>query len=265
MLALGSVRWRKVWRDLREHRVRSLLVVLSIAVGVMAVGTIAGANALLERNLARWLRRDEAVVGEPVHDRPVRPGPRRRRAPDARRRRGRGPPERHGPDGHGPRRDGRARSSPRSPTSTAQPMDLVTPGVRHVAAEARRDRVRAVEPDGRPTSRTAARSRSSSAPTRRRRCVTGGLRPRARRGAGLLLRPADRLRHVRHPRGPRLRRLVRTSCGSASRTRTGRATRPARSRPRSATGSRRPARRSRSSRSRRPASTRPRTSSTRCS
>jgi putative ABC transport system permease protein len=51
VLALGSVRWRKVWRDLREHRVRSLLVVLSIAVGVAAVGTIAGANALLERNL----------------------------------------------------------------------------------------------------------------------------------------------------------------------------------------------------------------------
>ncbi len=50
--ALGGVRWRKVVRDLREHRVRSLLVVLSIAVGVMAVGTIAGANALLERNLA---------------------------------------------------------------------------------------------------------------------------------------------------------------------------------------------------------------------
>jgi putative ABC transport system permease protein len=51
LTALGSVRWRKVWRDLLEHRVRSLLVVLSIAVGVMAVGTIAGANALLERNL----------------------------------------------------------------------------------------------------------------------------------------------------------------------------------------------------------------------
>ena len=49
--ALGSVRWRKVGRDLREHRVRSLLVVLSIAVGVTAVGTIAGANALLARNL----------------------------------------------------------------------------------------------------------------------------------------------------------------------------------------------------------------------
>lgn len=51
LLALGSVRWRKVGRDLREHRVRSILVVLSIAVGVMAVGTIAGANALLGRNL----------------------------------------------------------------------------------------------------------------------------------------------------------------------------------------------------------------------
>jgi putative ABC transport system permease protein len=52
LLALGSVRWRKVWRDLLEHRVRSLLVVLSIAVGVTAVGTIAGANALLQQNLA---------------------------------------------------------------------------------------------------------------------------------------------------------------------------------------------------------------------
>ena len=51
MLALGSVRWRKVWRDLFEHRIRSVLVVVSIAVGVTAVGTIAGANALLEANL----------------------------------------------------------------------------------------------------------------------------------------------------------------------------------------------------------------------
>lgn len=51
MLVLGSVRWRKVWRDLFENRVRSVLVVLSIAVGVMAVGTIAGANVLLEKNL----------------------------------------------------------------------------------------------------------------------------------------------------------------------------------------------------------------------
>lgn len=51
LLAIGSVRWRKVRRDLFEHRVRSGLVVLSIAVGVTAVGTIAGANTLLQRNL----------------------------------------------------------------------------------------------------------------------------------------------------------------------------------------------------------------------
>ncbi len=51
LLVLGSVRWRKVWRDLFEHRVRSVLVVLSIAVGVAAVGTIAGANVLLQQNL----------------------------------------------------------------------------------------------------------------------------------------------------------------------------------------------------------------------
>ena len=51
VLALGSVRWRQVWRDLFEHRIRSVLVVVSIAVGVTAVGTIAGANALLEANL----------------------------------------------------------------------------------------------------------------------------------------------------------------------------------------------------------------------
>jgi putative ABC transport system permease protein len=53
LLAVGSVRWRKVWRDLLEHPVRSLLVVLSIAVGVAAVGTIAGANSLLAQNLAQ--------------------------------------------------------------------------------------------------------------------------------------------------------------------------------------------------------------------
>ena len=40
LLVLGSVRWRKVWRDLFEHRVRSVLVVLSIAVGVTASPTV---------------------------------------------------------------------------------------------------------------------------------------------------------------------------------------------------------------------------------
>jgi putative ABC transport system permease protein len=42
-----SVRWRKVFRDLGVARTRTVLVVLSIAVGVFAVGTIAGADALL--------------------------------------------------------------------------------------------------------------------------------------------------------------------------------------------------------------------------
>jgi putative ABC transport system permease protein len=46
-----SVRWRKVVRDLGVARTRTVLVVLSIAVGVFAVGTIAGANALLQEGL----------------------------------------------------------------------------------------------------------------------------------------------------------------------------------------------------------------------
>jgi putative ABC transport system permease protein len=46
-----SVRWRKVFRDLGVARTRTVLVVLSIAVGVFAVGTIAGADALLREGL----------------------------------------------------------------------------------------------------------------------------------------------------------------------------------------------------------------------
>ena len=48
---MRSVRWRKAVRDLGSHPVRSVLVVLSIAVGVFAVGTIAGANAMLQTGL----------------------------------------------------------------------------------------------------------------------------------------------------------------------------------------------------------------------
>lgn len=48
---MRSVRWRKALRDLGTHKLRTVLVVLSIAVGVFAVGTIAGANALLQQNL----------------------------------------------------------------------------------------------------------------------------------------------------------------------------------------------------------------------
>jgi putative ABC transport system permease protein len=54
-----SVRWRKVLRDLGSHPMRTVLVVLSIAVGVFAVGTIAGADAMLQRNLTEAYARSQ--------------------------------------------------------------------------------------------------------------------------------------------------------------------------------------------------------------
>ncbi len=44
-------RWNKVLRDLWGNKLRSLLVVLSIAVGVLAVGTIAHMSVIVSRNL----------------------------------------------------------------------------------------------------------------------------------------------------------------------------------------------------------------------
>jgi len=44
-------RWRKVLADLWEHRARTLLVVASIAVGVFAVGMIAGAYIVIPRDM----------------------------------------------------------------------------------------------------------------------------------------------------------------------------------------------------------------------
>lgn len=46
-----GVRWRKVARDLTTLRARTLLVVLSIAIGVFAVGTISGSAAALRVSL----------------------------------------------------------------------------------------------------------------------------------------------------------------------------------------------------------------------
>ena len=43
--------WRKVGRDLWGNKSRTLLVVLSIAVGVFAVGLIAGTQAVLFRDM----------------------------------------------------------------------------------------------------------------------------------------------------------------------------------------------------------------------
>jgi len=44
-----AVRWKKVLRDLVGHRFRTLLVVLSIATGIFAVGVVMGGRAILTR------------------------------------------------------------------------------------------------------------------------------------------------------------------------------------------------------------------------
>ena len=45
-------RWRKVMRDVYGNRTRTVLVVLSIAVGVFAVGTTAGTWVMMSRDLS---------------------------------------------------------------------------------------------------------------------------------------------------------------------------------------------------------------------
>ncbi len=58
---MGSVRWHKVLRDFGAYRVRTAAVVASIAVGVIAIGTPAGAYALLAGGFA-----DAAAQGRPA-------------------------------------------------------------------------------------------------------------------------------------------------------------------------------------------------------
>jgi putative ABC transport system permease protein len=51
-----SPRWRKVFRDLWLNKTRTILVVLSVAVGVFALGMVAGTNQILFRELGQtWL------------------------------------------------------------------------------------------------------------------------------------------------------------------------------------------------------------------
>lgn len=53
---MGSPRWRKVLGDLWSYKVRTLLVVLSIAIGVFSIGMISGTQVALSRDLqARYL------------------------------------------------------------------------------------------------------------------------------------------------------------------------------------------------------------------
>src|SRR5512143_2376754 len=52
MLSLSmGIAFRKVWRDLWNNKGRTLLVVLSIAVGVLALGMITASNRLLTRQM----------------------------------------------------------------------------------------------------------------------------------------------------------------------------------------------------------------------
>ena len=46
-----STRWVKIFKDIWDHKSRSLLVILSIAVGVAAVGMINNAKSMIERDL----------------------------------------------------------------------------------------------------------------------------------------------------------------------------------------------------------------------
>src|SRR5436309_748398 len=51
-----SPRWRKVLRDLWSNKTRTLLVVLSIAVGVFAIGMVGGSRVILIRDLTgTWM------------------------------------------------------------------------------------------------------------------------------------------------------------------------------------------------------------------
>jgi putative ABC transport system permease protein len=49
---MSSTRWRKVRADLWSNKTRTLLVVLSIAVGVFAIGTIMGTSTVLSREMS---------------------------------------------------------------------------------------------------------------------------------------------------------------------------------------------------------------------
>ena len=53
-----GVALRKVWRDLWNNKGRTLLVVLSIAVGVLAVGMILSSNRIISRQLRAALETD---------------------------------------------------------------------------------------------------------------------------------------------------------------------------------------------------------------
>jgi ABC-type antimicrobial peptide transport system permease subunit len=48
---MSTLRWQKAWKDLIYNKSRTMLVILSIAVGVMAFGSIVGARETINRDL----------------------------------------------------------------------------------------------------------------------------------------------------------------------------------------------------------------------
>lgn len=69
-------RWRKVVRDLAGHRFRTLLVVLSIAVGIFAIGVVMGGRGILlrefDREYAASRHATVSLVTSPVDEHVVR-------------------------------------------------------------------------------------------------------------------------------------------------------------------------------------------------
>ena len=50
---MRRMRWKKVIRDLTSNKSRTILVVVSIAVGVIAIGMVWGAQGIVGRDLPR--------------------------------------------------------------------------------------------------------------------------------------------------------------------------------------------------------------------
>jgi putative ABC transport system permease protein len=51
VLSFSRLRWQKAWRDLWLHKFRSILVILSIAIGIFAFGMILGARSTITKEL----------------------------------------------------------------------------------------------------------------------------------------------------------------------------------------------------------------------
>lgn len=60
---MRRIRWKKVWKDLTSNISRTILVVLSIAVGVIAIGMVLGAQGIIDRQLPRDFMAIEPAAG----------------------------------------------------------------------------------------------------------------------------------------------------------------------------------------------------------